>query len=59
MPVLELVTRFDIFAEGRALAVDDPDMKRAEGTAYRWLHFDVSSNAAAEWMRTNLPAIPA
>ncbi|MCY4333795.1 MAG: zinc transporter ZntB [Litoreibacter sp.] len=59
MPVLELVAGFDIFANGHAQPVEDPDATRADGAAYRWLHFDINSEAAATWMRANLPAIPA
>ncbi|MEM6407935.1 MAG: zinc transporter ZntB [Pseudomonadota bacterium] len=59
MPVLELVTGFDIFADGRAVRVSGPDDAAPQGVAYRWLHFDINSAAAADWMRANLPAIPA
>ena len=51
------LSAFDIWADGTAKPAADLTTRRAEGAAYRWLHFDLSDIALTGWSAQNLPGL--
>lgn len=44
------VHAFDLFADGRAEAIEDIDAPLSQGAAYRWVHFDLAAPGVADWI---------
>ncbi|SFI45719.1 zinc transporter ZntB [Jannaschia pohangensis] len=53
------ICAFDIPAEGDPVAIETPwpTATKAEGMAYRWLHFDLAEPELEAWMQDFLPPI--
>ncbi len=51
------VAAFDVYPDGTALVPEDAAPHPAQGAIFRWLHFDLGTEALADWTRANLPPL--
>ncbi len=54
--VPEPICSFEVQSAGKAVALTAAGVAKADGSAYRWLHFDRSTEGLEPWLRAHLPA---